>query len=289
MSHGVKSVIVIGGGNFGAATALELKQQDPAIDVTIIDKAPFPNPTAASHDVSKIIRPDYADSVYMSLMAEAMSHWRTSDLYAPFYYEVGLLRVDESDFGDRCIDNYKRTLGYKDDAKVPAKWLSLDEVRAMHAGAFLGANFDGVDRVLWNAESGWAAADKALEAVISHCVQLGVKYIELGVRKLDIDEVTGKCVGVTLGDGRKLTAQKIVLCAGVHSGVLLADSAPNSEDIQAGDRIVVTGAVSFTVNVDGELKERLRGVPVVKNCLEHTKGKSESIITAAAPPFDRRG
>src|SRR5687768_2949223 len=99
------SYIIVGAGNFGAAAALALITEDPEATILLVDTTPYPNPRAASHDINKIIRPDYADPTYMRLMAEAMPHWRTSPLYAPFYHEVGVMRIDPSDFPHRCVQS----------------------------------------------------------------------------------------------------------------------------------------------------------------------------------------
>lgn len=280
MSPPANSYAIVGAGNFGAATALAIKTQDPGAHVTLIDTAPFPNPRAASHDINKIIRPDYADADYMQLMAEAMRHWREDPLYRDFFHAVGMLRVDPSDFNDRCVENYRRMLG--PDAELPVRWLTVPEIRELRGGVLRGADLHGVDRALWSPEAGWAEAEQALEAVIREAVRLGVSYCALGVRKLDVDEATGECIGVTLGNGRPLTAQRVVLCAGARSGVILADSAPNSEEIQAGDRIMATGAVSFTVKVSGKVKETFANAPVVKNCLKSTKGTYRIALASSA-------
>jgi len=60
-----QSYLIVGAGVFGASTALYLRQSDPSAIVTLLDQTSFPNPSAASHDLNKIIRADYDDIFYM--------------------------------------------------------------------------------------------------------------------------------------------------------------------------------------------------------------------------------
>ncbi|KAK3390090.1 FAD dependent oxidoreductase [Podospora didyma] len=272
-----QSFIIVGAGNFGAATALALKQDKTRnVKVTLIDTTTYPNPGAASHDVNKIIRPDYADLDYMKLMAEVMPCWQTDELYKPFYHEVGVVRVDSSSFSDDVMKNYD--IMYPDDkTQIPAKWLSVEEARVLSGGPLRDANYGGVDKVFWNPASGWAAAAKALEAVVGTAIKAGVQYSSLGVKRLIIDDPDGsaKCTGVVLGNGEVLKADVILVAAGAHTAVLLADSAPKSEKIQAGDRLLATGAISFYLTLPEEKIKDFVNCPVVKNSEEHTKGSLE--------------
>lgn len=90
------SYVIVGAGNFGAATALTLAKRGD-VRVTLVDTAPYPNPRAAFHDVNKIVRDDYPDKLYMRMLVKAMLRWRHDTLYSPHYREVGV--VKRLDFG----------------------------------------------------------------------------------------------------------------------------------------------------------------------------------------------
>ncbi|KAF2456601.1 sarcosine oxidase [Lineolata rhizophorae] len=275
-----RSFVIVGAGNFGAATALELVTQHPMADVALIDTSPFPNPQAASHDINKIIRPDYSDPAYTRLMAEAMPLWRASPLYSAFYHETGVLRADPSHFSDACFDSYD-VVG----SKTAATWLSVDEVRRRWNGVFRHANLDGVDKCYWNPKSGWAEADRALEAVIRDAVSRGVRYYSDGVQTLLIG-ADGTCRGVRLKSGAEMLADSVVLSAGARTALLLAESAPDNREIQAGDRIVATGAVSFYATLEGVVRDKFREVPVFKSCLKQAKGESISLASNGILKFN---
>ena len=66
------SYLIIGAGNFGAATALTLAKREGTTKVTLVDTTQFPNPRAASHDVNKIVRDDYPDKLYMQMLKKAV-------------------------------------------------------------------------------------------------------------------------------------------------------------------------------------------------------------------------
>jgi sarcosine oxidase/L-pipecolate oxidase len=234
--------------------------------VILVDSAPFPNPRAASHDINKIIRDDYPDPAYMRLMLEAMPLWRNSPLYSPFYHQTGVLRADPSDFSERCFATYNE-LG----ADTPATWISVDEARKRWNGVFATADFEGVEKVMWNPHAGWAAAAKALTAVIQAAVDRGVDYRSNGVEKLLFDG-SGRCTGARLRDGSEITANSTLVCAGASTAELLFRSNPWSKSLQAGSRATSTGAVSFYAKWDGATAERFKDVPVFKNCLPKTKG-----------------
>ncbi|KJZ78618.1 hypothetical protein HIM_02009 [Hirsutella minnesotensis 3608] len=273
------SYIIIGAGNFGAATALALAKRGAA-RVTLIDTAAFPNPRAASHDVNKIVRDDYPDKLYMRMLMKAMPKWRGDDLYSSHYHEVGMLRADSSNFGEASMATYR-------DMEVPndSEFLPVDEVRRRWNGAFGSSNFDGVDKVLYNPSVGYAEADKALKAVVQAAVDEGVEYVVGVVRRLNLGPAN-QCTGVTLEAGQVLQADNVLLAAGARTATLLAQSAPERKELHAGDRVVATGAVSFYAKLYGEQKEKFAPIPVLKNCLPQVKGEGMSMLRDGTIKFN---
>ncbi|KAH0529335.1 hypothetical protein TsFJ059_004096 [Trichoderma semiorbis] len=275
----VPSVLIVGAGNFGAATALSLARRG-GFKVTILDTAPYPNPRAASHDINKIVRDDYPDKLYMRMLIRAMPMWRADKLYSPWYHEVGMLRADASDFGEKSVASY-RAVGVANEAE----FLSVDEVRARWNGVYATANFGSLDKVLYNPTVGYAEADKALQAVMQAAVDLGVEYVVGEMKSLDLG-ADGRCVGIELANGDTLRADKVLLCTGARTGSLLAQSAPENKELHIGDRLVATGAVSFYSKLQGEQKEKFACIPVLKNCLPEVKGEGMSILKDGTIKFN---
>ncbi|RFU71873.1 hypothetical protein TARUN_10389 [Trichoderma arundinaceum] len=261
----VSSVLIVGAGNFGAATALSLARKG-GIKVTVVDTVPYPNPRAASHDINKIVRDDYPDKLYMRMLIKAMPMWRADKLYNRWYHEVGMLRADASDFGEKSLASY-RAVGVANDAE----FLPVEEVRKRWNGIFATAKFGTLDKILYNPTVGYAEADKALQAVMQAAVDLGVEYVVGEMKSLDLG-ADGRCVGIELTNGETLRADKILMCTGARTGSLLAQSAPDNKKLHIGDRLLATGAISFTSKFHGEQKERFARIPLLKNCLPEVKG-----------------
>ncbi|KAL6361822.1 hypothetical protein LRP88_05298 [Fusarium phalaenopsidis] len=274
------SLLIIGAGNFGAATALSLLRKDANAKVTIVDTAEYPNPRAASHDINKIVRDDYPDKLYMRLLKKAMPLWRQDDLYKKWYHEVGMLRADATSFGEDSIASY-RDMGISNDSEM----LPVDEVRRRWNGAFATADFKGVDRILWNPSVGFAEADKALGAVVQAAVDLGAEYVVGEMAKLELG-AGGQCTGVVLSDGRTLRADQVLMCTGARTAPLLAQSAPDRPQLHAGDRLLATGAVSFYAKLHGAQKDKFSTIPVLKNCLPQVKGEGMSILDDGTIKFN---
>ncbi|KAI5464726.1 FAD dependent oxidoreductase [Mariannaea sp. PMI_226] len=273
------SVLIIGAGNFGAATALTLIKRG-GIRVTLVDSAAFPNPRAASHDINKIVRDDYPDRLYMRMLAKAMPLWREDKLYRPWYHEVGMLRADSTSFAEESISSY-RDMGISNDSEL----LPVEEVRRRWNGALATADFDGVEQVLFNPSVGFAEADKALGAVVQAAVDLGVSYVVGELEKLEFAE-DGGCSGVTLKDGKKLRADQILLATGARTSAILAQSAPQRKELHAGDRLLATGAVSFYAKLEGEQQKKFSSIPVLKNCLPQVKGEGMSMLPNGTIKFN---
>ncbi|CAM1502060.1 Fc.00g040440.m01.CDS01 [Cosmosporella sp. VM-42] len=279
MASSFSSVLIIGAGNFGAATALSLIKKG-GVKVTLVDTAPYPNPRAASHDVNKIVRDDYPDKLYMRMLAKAMPLWREDDLYKTWYHEVGMLRADDSDFGEESIRAY-REMGIANDSE----FLPVEEVRKRWNGAFASANFEKLSHILYNPSVGFAEADKALGAVVQAAIDLGVEYV-LGVMDSLEFGADGQCTGVKLQDGETLRADKILMCTGARTAPLLAQSAPDNKQLHLGERLLATGAVSFHAKLHGEQREKFTTIPVLKNCLPSVKGEGMSILKDGTIKFN---
>jgi len=279
MPASISSLIIIGAGNFGAATALEYAVKG-GVEVTLIDSANFPNPRAASHDVNKIVRDDYPDALYMNMLKDAMPKWRNDALYSAHYHEVGMLRADSSNFGEKSIASYQN-------AGIPSRsrFMSAEEVRTNWNGAFATTNIGKLSKVLYNPDVGFARADRALEAVVQAAVDAGVQYKVAEVEELIID-ADGKCAGVLLTTGEEMMANKVLLAAGARTATMLAKTAPEDKKMHAGDRLLATGAVSFTAKLEGQQKEKFATIPVFKNCLPEVKGEGMSILDDGTIKFN---
>ncbi|KAI1121791.1 sarcosine oxidase [Nemania abortiva] len=267
MSSPLSSYLIVGAGVFGATTALELKRQFPTARVSLLDRADFPNPSAASHDVNKIIRADYGDLVYMKLALEAQNVWRNDPIYKPYYHETGMLYAENKGMGKTFIENYKKI-----DFQHTSGFMSPLEAK-LRFPAFKHANWTGVTKTYYNPKSGWGDGAGALKSVIQASIDCGVEYKIASVSRLSFNE-SQQCVGVVLDDAIEIQADKIILSTGAWTPTLLADSAPNNEMLQAGDRMIAAGAIQCCAIVPPEHADRFKNSPVLFNGMAHTEGES---------------
>ncbi|KAK2061277.1 FAD dependent oxidoreductase [Colletotrichum caudatum] len=270
--------IIVGGGVFGLSTVLWLLARHPDCTIFLVDPTESSNPKAASHDISKILRDDYPNLFYAPLAIEAMNHWRTNGLFKDFYHEVGVLRADPGSHNEKA-ESAHCSLGHESGAT----WMAPDKVRTAWP-AFATTDFEGLDRVRYNPNCGWVDAANCLEAVRQHVVNAGATLVVGEVSTLLFD-TAGGCAGVRLGNGDELSGT-VVLCTGARTAALLAESAPERKEMHAAHRLAATGAVSFTLQAEGDQRDRFRGIPVLKNTLPAVKGESMSMTPDGTLKFN---
>jgi sarcosine oxidase / L-pipecolate oxidase len=90
------SILVLGGGCFGLTAAIELRSR--GWKVTLIDQGVLPHPDAASTDINKVVRMDYAaDAQHTAMGLLSLERWKAwnarwgSDLY----HEDGFLVMSQ--------------------------------------------------------------------------------------------------------------------------------------------------------------------------------------------------
>lgn len=257
--------IIVGAGVFGTSTAWHLATSEPNAKIILIDRCPFPDPSAASSDLNKIVRADYADIFYMRLALEALDEWNTNPQLQPYFHETGMLFAEDIGMGTASVHNYRR-LGVDPGAEI----LSQEQALAKFP-VFNKANWTGVQEHYWNPRSGWGETDPALRAVMQATLVAGVTYIQKAVDKLVFDD-KGACVGVKTSDGSDFQAKAILLCTGAWTARLLADSLPDNNLFQVNGRMVAAAATSCIVRCNPEYLSLYRDAPVHFLGLSHTHG-----------------
>lgn len=259
------SYLIVGAGIFGASTALHLKAAEPKAHVTLLDRTPYPYPYGSSWDSSRIIQDYYVDKFHMRLANEAQQQWRNGDRWKSFYHESGVFIADHTSFGRNVIQNYQ-------DLNIDHKseMISLEEVRKRWNGVYKDVNLHGVGKLFWNAGCGWANASGALTHMIEAAIASGVTYKVGEMTTLLLDD-NQSCHGVRLADESELRADYIVLCTGAHTAKILADSAPQWEELQIKERLLVCGIVTAYARVPSHQMERFNAMPVYVSAMPHVK------------------
>jgi glycine/D-amino acid oxidase-like deaminating enzyme len=207
------SVVVVGGGIVGLSTAYALVKA--GVGVTLVEQGPIPNPLAASADHHRLIRSAYGDRLgYAARMPDAFAAWRAmwADLGRPeahYYVPTGVLSVslEQGDGADRSLRAlealglpHERLEGGAIARRLP--FLEPEGVRfaLVTPGGALMANRILVDLADWLRRSGASVLE-----------QSPVTAIDAGAGR------------VKLADGRSLTAETLVVAAGIATPRLLPE------------------------------------------------------------------
>lgn len=249
--------LIVGAGCFGASTALALKKAEPEANVILVDRA-APSPSAAAHDLNKIIRAEYEDTMYMRLAIEAQEQWCTDPLLKSYYHETGILFAGIEGPGRTVINAYETILG---SGNSPAILLDTEETKARF-DVFRGCDWSDVTKCTWNPHAGWGDAANALQAVIQAAIELGVKFIEGTVAKVNFDS-SGRTSGISTLEGLDISAGKVLLCTGAQTPWLLVESAPDRPEVHAGKRMVAAASVMCSFKIPDDQKPKLSSAPII--------------------------
>ncbi|QKX60220.1 uncharacterized protein TRUGW13939_07363 [Talaromyces rugulosus] len=216
-----ESVLILGAGCFGLATAYHLASKGYS-QITVLDKADeIPSHFSAGFDLNKVVRAEYPDPFYTSLSLKAIEKWRNDPLYAPHYHETGFLNVvsDAANQQTRdTIENYFASI-----QKQPAFDGQIQRVSGHAEVKKIVPAFQGLINGwsgYWNKMAGYCHSANASAAVYCACVNLGVKF-QLGKQDGEVESllyasarVGTTCVGARSRGGRIYLADKIILAMG---------------------------------------------------------------------------
>ncbi|KAK2797394.1 hypothetical protein FQN50_009195 [Emmonsiellopsis sp. PD_5] len=253
------SYLIVGAGCFGASTALALKKSKLNANITLVDRTAFPCPSAAGHDLNKIIRAEYEDSMYMRLALEAQKQWLTDPVLKPYFHQTGIIFAGIEAPGQAVVDGYEKLLGK---GNSPAVLLDPEDAKARFDGIFRDGDWAGVTKCTWNPLAGWGDAANALRSVIQAAVDIGVKYVQATATKVVFDSL-GRSSGITTLEGSEISADRILLCTGAYTPWLLAESAPDRPEIQVGDRMVAAASIMGAFKVPEDQGNKFSSCPII--------------------------
>lgn len=209
-------ILIIGAGCFGTSTAYHLSQRGYA-SIRVLDRYAPPSCEAASTDISKVIRSEYNEPLYVRLGIESIDAWRSWSLFKGLYHVPGWILSAANlsrPFVEGSIETCK-LLGVQGLEK-----LTPDQIHSRFP--IVTGQLDGWNINVWNPTTGWASAGQALERMAEAAQKNGVEYIsgECGyVRQLVFD--AGECKGVIAADGTRHEADMVILAAGAWTPSLL--------------------------------------------------------------------
>lgn len=262
MNHDTQ-ILIVGAGAFGTSTAYHLAQRGYR-SIRVLDRYAPPSCEAASTDISKVIRSDYNEPLYVRLGVEAIKVWETSELYRGLYHVPGwVLSAKELSvpFVKGSIETSRR-LGVQG-----IEELTKDQIRQrfpMVDGALDDWNIN-----VWNPTAGWANSGEALKRLARAAQEKGVEFIsgDKGyVQSLifsssnpnsssEDDHQRSCCSGVTTADGTTHTADVVIVAAGAWT--------PSLIDVQG--QLIAKGHSVAHIQLTPTEQQHYQSMPVLDN------------------------
>lgn len=218
MTESPLRVVVVGGGAFGAISALELANRGHR--VTLLDRRPGPHPDASSTDISKMIRMDYGPDVFYHELAEAaLARWEAWNRAwpRPLYHQEGFLVLAGGPMepGGFEYESHRvlRARGYDpqrvDRTRLEARWPAWNAER--YPDGYLSPR------------GGWAESGAVVQRLLLEGAQRGVRLTEghfVGLSETG-SRVDGVRIATNAGDALTLPADRVVVATGAWTPVLL--------------------------------------------------------------------
>ncbi len=210
-----RHILIVGGGEFGLTTALVLRQR--GWRVTVLEAGNVPCPTAASTDISKVVRMDYGvDELPTRLGELALDGWRrwNHDWQRTLYHEAGFLVLTRHPLASGSFEgdsyDYLTARGHQLeplDAQAIIRRYPAWQSAGFQAGYL-------------NPAGGWAASGQTMGLLADKAMAAGV-VIREQTRFASLLEKDSRIVGVLDGGGEKHRADLVLFTAGAWTPSLL--------------------------------------------------------------------
>lgn len=206
-------------------------------------------------DISRVIRFDYADDIYLKIAYDAYQEWSQSPKYKDIFVPAPVvLASNNSPVGRSYIQN---TIGAMDRARLP--WATLESAEATRhlyptlSGPLAEPDFMGYH----NQQAGWADARKAIASLRDECVAQGISFVSghAGtVIGFDRDASGTIRAALTLA-GTEVMGDLFILAAGAWSASL----------VPMYNSTLSTGQVLAYLRLSPEEMDKYRQLPIYVN------------------------
>ena len=214
-----QSIVIVGAGVFGLTAALELRAR--GWRVSVIDPGPVPTPTAASTDISKVVRMDYGTDVLWTQLGRAAvlfwDGWNVMEWWPKkLYHNDGFLVLSRAPMqpGGFEFESFHHL------TSIGEKLERLDS--AAVAQRFPGWAADNYPDGYFNPRGGWAESGKVVAWLAEKARRAGVQVFEK-CAFARLRERGSRVVGVQAKDGREFRADLTLLATGAWTPTLLPE------------------------------------------------------------------
>jgi len=244
-------ILIVGAGAFGTSTAYHLSQRGYR-SIRVLDRYAPPSCEAASTDISKVIRSDYNDPLYVRLGVEAINAWQTSELYRGLYHVPGWVLSAKQlsvPFVEGSIETSRR-LGVQG-----IEELTKDQVHSRFP--MVNGALDDWNINVWNPTAGWANSGEALRRMALAAQAKGVDFIsgDRGYVRSLILQQDGQCTRVIAKDGTKHSADIVLVATGAWT--------PSFLDVEG--QLLAKGHAVAHIQLTASEQKHYASMPILDN------------------------
>jgi len=209
------TILILGGGCFGLTAALELRTR--GWQVTLIDQGPLPHPDAASTDISKVVRMDYAADEQHTAMGElSLRRWREWNARwgEELYHETGFLVMSRDSMQPGGFEHDSHQFLTQRGHEL--RRTSAEMLRELHPAWNTELYRDGY----LNPVGGWVESGRVIARLAAEARQAGVEIHQNVPQPRPLFE-GGRCTGITSANGLTWHCDAVLVAAGAWTPALL--------------------------------------------------------------------
>jgi sarcosine oxidase/L-pipecolate oxidase len=173
-------------------------------------------PDGSSVDISRVIRFDYTDDTYLTIAREAHQMWSKMSKYKDIFHSAPILAAMNNKSPRPWVEGVTTALTKHDlpFTRLPDADAARRAFPAL-SGELASPGFSGY----YNAEAGWADAQKAIAQLRDDCLEIGVSFISgrAGTAVKFEKSSSGEIEAVHTAAGSKVEGERFVLAAGAWS------------------------------------------------------------------------